>query len=633
MPSVPFKYSVAHVSHGREHSEYESLFQFQKAFELKALASMVLQTVDETLPYMDRHIIASAPSVADLLPEALKDEAGEASLAAGSPRAAAFEIFRREAPVRFLLWIGIGVQAAAADGERLAHRPASRGLYPDRPEAEQSTGGHGLQEKLTSEADTRDFQQLSCLWDLTTGQGYTISIEDDELVQQAQMRVRNTSTGDPASAHVYGELTANGVRQLSGFLGLNEATEASFVDLGAGVGKAVVQIYLEHPRVRRVLGVELSPGRAKNGREAIEELRAGALPLLRRRALLGQALEEGVIAADPLTSTGEVEFVEGDMFQVDLRHATHVYMASTSWCPSMLRKLADKLLKEATNLQAAASLKRLPEGLPGFEEVDAQLQTSWTKRDPAGSRVYIYRLLDMKQCLADFVNAVRCPHDGCVGTATFSASYYEGSMDNLSVVADWVARNRFPGVWALGEGNFYEFTHSDRPAVLVALGPEVGEDLEQEIRGAQREFSQEFLFGALNGSHWSEELKMFNIHPQEPGPHSARAAPQQQLLGSHSVAPADLNAPYSRAELKRVKAVRFTMFDADTLTAYSVAEISSNEIYRNGQPVHGGVNDPRLGPIDVRTPCETCGQGIKSCPGHWGHLTLARPMQGPRRAD
>eukprot|EP00439_Symbiodinium_sp_Y106_P036478 s166_g4.t1 len=312
MPSVPFKYSVAHVSHGREHSEYESLFQFQKAFELKALASMVLQTVDETLPYMDRHIIASAPSVADLLPEALKDEAGEASLAV-----------------------------------------------------------------LASPAQ---------LW----------------------------------------------------------------------------------------------PGR---------------------------------------------------------------------------------------------------------------------------------------------------------GTATFSASYYEGSMDNLSVVADWVARNRFPGVWALGEGNFYEFTHSDRPAVLVALGPEVGEDLEQEIRGAQREFSQEFLFGALNGSHWSEELKMFNIHPQEPGPHSARAAPQQQLLGSHSVAPADLNAPYSRAELKRVKAVRFTMFDADTLTAYSVAEISSNEIYRNGQPVHGGVNDPRLGPIDVRTPCETCGQGIKSCPGHWGHLTLARPMQGPRRAD
>ena len=61
-----------------------------------------------------------------------------------------------------------------------------------------------------------------------------------------------------------------------------------------------------------MLGAELSPGRAKNGRaawrgevcvqkhfsevssraqEAIEELRAGALPLLRRRALLGQALE------------------------------------------------------------------------------------------------------------------------------------------------------------------------------------------------------------------------------------------------------------------------------------------------------------------------------------------------------
>ena len=81
--------------------------------------------------------------------------------------------------------------------------------------------------------------------------------------------------------------------------------------------------------------------------------------------------QEGVIAADPLTSTGEVEFVEGDMrlvpgpkgsrgtshgrekplepcsatcpvlselrFQVDLRHATHVYMASTSWLLVALR--------------------------------------------------------------------------------------------------------------------------------------------------------------------------------------------------------------------------------------------------------------------------------------------------------
>eukprot|EP00930_Biecheleria_cincta_P027863 TRINITY_DN1948_c0_g2_i1.p1 TRINITY_DN1948_c0_g2~~TRINITY_DN1948_c0_g2_i1.p1 ORF type:complete len:1844 (-),score=374.06 TRINITY_DN1948_c0_g2_i1:76-5607(-) len=89
---------------------------------------------------------------------------------------------------------------------------------------------------------------------------------------------------------------------------------------------------------------------------------------------------------------------------------------------------------------------------------------------------------------------------------------------------------------------------------------------------------------------------------------------------------ADLNAPYSRAELKRVKAVRFSMFDADTLQGYSVAEVCSNDVYHHGQPIRGGVNDPRMGPLDVRTKCETCGEDLMSCPGHWGHVTLARPM-------
>jgi len=79
-------------------------------------------------------------------------------------------------------------------------------------------------------------------------------------------------------------------------------------------------------------------------------------------------------------------------------------------------------------------------------------------------------------------------------------------------------------------------------------------------------------------------------------------------------------------ELKRVKAVKFTMFDADTLQGFSVAEVWSNEVYANGLPIHGGVNDPRMGPIDVRSRCESCGGDLKVCPGHWGHLTLARPM-------
>jgi len=88
----------------------------------------------------------------------------------------------------------------------------------------------------------------------------------------------------------------------------------------------------------------------------------------------------------------------------------------------------------------------------------------------------------------------------------------------------------------------------------------------------------------------------------------------------------DLNNPFSTAELKRVKAVRFTIFDADTITGYSVAEVHDTNVYQGGNPIHGGVNDPRLGPIDSRAICETCNCDLKGCPGHWGHVTLARPM-------
>eukprot|EP00913_Durusdinium_trenchii_P014076 g13215.t2 len=187
-----------------------------------------------------------------------------------------------------------------------------------------------------------------------------------------------------------------------------------------------------------------------------------------------------------------------------------------------------------------------------------------------------------------------------------AVAFFQGSMENTSAVDEWIAAHRFPGVWALQEQNFYEFTHSDRSAVLVAVA-EATEALEAEVRGAQQRFAEHFVFGAMNGSHWAQETG---------GTES----------GSAMTTCMDLNAPYSRAELKRVKAVRFTMFDADTLQGYSVAEINKQEVYRDGVPVEGGVNDPRLGPIDVRSNCHTCEERVKTCPGHWGHITLAKPM-------
>lgn len=40
----------------------------------------------------------------------------------------------------------------------------------------------------------------------------------------------------------------------------------------------------------------------------------------------------------------------------------------------------------------------------------------------------------------------------------------------------------------------------------------------------------------------------------------------------------------------------------------------------------GGLNDPRLGTIDRAFKCQTCGEDMFECPGHFGHIELAKPV-------
>lgn len=58
----------------------------------------------------------------------------------------------------------------------------------------------------------------------------------------------------------------------------------------------------------------------------------------------------------------------------------------------------------------------------------------------------------------------------------------------------------------------------------------------------------------------------------------------------------------------------------------SVCKIESSETYDRGKPKMGGLSDPRLGTIDRHTKCETCAGSMAECPGHFGHLELAKPM-------
>lgn len=45
-----------------------------------------------------------------------------------------------------------------------------------------------------------------------------------------------------------------------------------------------------------------------------------------------------------------------------------------------------------------------------------------------------------------------------------------------------------------------------------------------------------------------------------------------------------------------------------------------------GKPKANGLSDPRLGTVDRNFKCQTCGEGMAECPGHFAHIDLARPV-------
>ena len=50
------------------------------------------------------------------------------------------------------------------------------------------------------------------------------------------------------------------------------------------------------------------------------------------------------------------------------------------------------------------------------------------------------------------------------------------------------------------------------------------------------------------------------------------------------------------------------------------------ETLEGGRPKLGGLMDPRQGVIDHTAHCQTCAGNITECPGHFGHIDLAKPV-------
>ncbi|KAK3889972.1 hypothetical protein Pcinc_006051 [Petrolisthes cinctipes] len=84
----------------------------------------------------------------------------------------------------------------------------------------------------------------------------------------------------------------------------------------------------------------------------------------------------------------------------------------------------------------------------------------------------------------------------------------------------------------------------------------------------------------------------------------------------------------SKAALRSVRRVQFGILSPDEIRRMSATEggIKYAEVYENGRPKLGGLMDPRQGCIDRNTRCTTCAGNMTDCPGHFGHMDLAKPV-------
>ena len=79
--------------------------------------------------------------------------------------------------------------------------------------------------------------------------------------------------------------------------------------------------------------------------------------------------------------------------------------------------------------------------------------------------------------------------------------------------------------------------------------------------------------------------------------------------------------------MKSITELDFGILSTREVEKNAVKEINKAEVYdADGYPVEGGVMDPALGVIDPGMTCQTCGGQMRECQGHFGKITLSRPV-------
>ena len=84
---------------------------------------------------------------------------------------------------------------------------------------------------------------------------------------------------------------------------------------------------------------------------------------------------------------------------------------------------------------------------------------------------------------------------------------------------------------------------------------------------------------------------------------------------------------------KMIDRVKFSLFSPEMIRKLSSVKVSVPDTYNDDSyPIDEGLVDQRMGVIDPGLKCKTCGGTSRSCPGHFAHLELVRPVIHPEFA-
>jgi DNA-directed RNA polymerase beta' subunit len=78
--------------------------------------------------------------------------------------------------------------------------------------------------------------------------------------------------------------------------------------------------------------------------------------------------------------------------------------------------------------------------------------------------------------------------------------------------------------------------------------------------------------------------------------------------------------------IEEVKGIQFSVLGPDEIIKRSVVKVTKTDTYAGSEPIVGGLFDPRMGVLEHNKVCTTCEQKNVFCPGHFGHIELAKPV-------